>query len=163
VDLPALLKSHGYSVVACEERRDGTCVAQSDRFDLAIIDYYMPGMNGAIAVPCAARTPRHARPDALAILTGSYEDGLISDCLAAGATGCMFKNESNELFLARVHGMATLLNANCDSKPKGFVSNSILDSVGDGVFGSTVKVASPSSTPPRCACCIARTQRRWWA
>src|SRR5687767_43322 len=96
-----LLRSHGYAVVACEHADAALARVDAERFDLAVIDYFMPGMNGAEL--CRALRERPATRDlTLAVLTGSYEDGLISDCLEAGAMECMFKSESDELFMARV-------------------------------------------------------------
>ena len=48
----------------------------------------MPGLNGAQLCQALRELPA-TRDLSLAILTGSYEDGLISDCLAAGASECM--------------------------------------------------------------------------
>ena len=129
-----LLKSHGYAVTACDGADTALAAAKRERFDLAILDYYMPGMNGAQL--CQALRELPATHDlSLAILTGSYEDGLISDCLAAGASECMFKTESNELFLARVHSMATLRERELRLEGERMRLELILGSVGDGVYG----------------------------
>ena len=129
-----LLKSHGFDVLTCEHAEAALIAVQTQRFDLAVIDYFMPGMNGAML--CRALRDAPATRDlTLAVLTGSYEDGLISDCLAAGATECMFKNESNELFLARVHSMARLREREMRLKDAGQRLELILASVGDGVYG----------------------------
>jgi len=129
-----LLKSHGYVVTACDGADSALAAAKSERFDLAILDYYMPGMNGAQLCQALRELPA-TRDLSLAILTGSYEDGLISDCLAAGASECMFKTESHELFLARVHSMATLRERELRLEGERMRLELILGSVGDGVYG----------------------------
>jgi diguanylate cyclase (GGDEF)-like protein/PAS domain S-box-containing protein len=129
-----LLRSHGYAVVACEDAVAALEAVKGARFDLAIVDYYMPGMNGAMLCRALREMPA-TRELTLAVLTGSYEDGLISDCLEAGAMECMFKNESNELFLARVHSMARLRERELKLKDEGQRLELILASVGDGVYG----------------------------
>jgi len=129
-----LLKGHGYEVVTCEHAEAALAAVQAQRFDLAVIDYFMPGMNGAMLCRALRELPA-TRDLTLAVLTGSYEDGLISDCLAGGAIECMFKNESNELFLARVHGMARLRERERRLKDAGQRLELILASVGDGVYG----------------------------
>jgi len=129
-----LLKSHGYAVTACDGADAALAAANTERFDLAILDYYMPGMNGAQLCQALRELPA-TRDLSLAILTGSYEDGLISDCLAAGASECMFKTESNELFLARVHSMATLRERELRLEGERMRLELILGSVGDGVYG----------------------------
>jgi diguanylate cyclase (GGDEF)-like protein/PAS domain S-box-containing protein len=129
-----LLKSHGFAVTTCEHAEAALAKVQGERFDLAIVDYYMPGMNGAMLCRALRELPA-TRELTLAVLTGSYEESLISDCLEAGATECMFKNESNELFLARVHSMARLRERELRLKVEGQRLELLLDSVGDGVYG----------------------------
>ena len=129
-----LLRNHGYAVVTCEHAEAALAKVQTERFDLAVVDYFMPGMNGAML--CRALRALPATHDlTLAVLTGSYEDGLISDCLEAGAAECMFKNESDELFIARVDSMARLREREQRLQAEGQRLELILASVGDGVYG----------------------------
>ncbi len=129
-----VLRNHGYAVVACEHAEAALAKVQTERFDLAVIDYFMPGLNGA-ALCRALRELPATRDLTLAVLTGSYEDGLISDCLEAGAMECMFKNESDELFIARVDSMARLREREQRLKAESQRLELILASVGDGVYG----------------------------
>jgi diguanylate cyclase (GGDEF)-like protein/PAS domain S-box-containing protein len=129
-----LLRKHGYAVVACEDAEAALERVKAERFDLAVIDYFMPGMNGA-ALCRALRERPETRDMTLAVLTGSYEEGLISDCLEAGASECMFKNESDELVVARVDSMARLCERERRLKDEGQRLELILASVGDGVYG----------------------------
>ncbi|MGY4826957.1 two-component system response regulator [Sphaerotilaceae bacterium SBD11-9] len=129
-----LLRHHGYAVVTCEHAEAALAKVQTDRFDLAVVDYFMPGMNGA-ALCRALRDGPATRDLTLAVLTGSYEDGLISDCLEAGAMECMFKNESDELFIARVDSLARLREREQRLKAESQRLELILASVGDGVYG----------------------------
>jgi diguanylate cyclase (GGDEF)-like protein/PAS domain S-box-containing protein len=129
-----VLRHHGYAVVAAEHAEAALAKVQHERFDLAVIDYFMPGMNGA-ALCRALRDLPATRDLTLAVLTGSYEDGLISDCLEAGAMECMFKNESDELFIARVDSMARLREREQRLQAERQRLELILASVGDGVYG----------------------------
>ncbi len=129
-----LLMSEGYKVHTCEHAEAALALVAHERFDLAIIDYYMPGMNGAMLCRALRAAPA-TRELTLAILTGSYEEGLITDCLEAGATECMFKNESNELFIARVRTMARLRERELRLEGERLRLDMILASVGDGVYG----------------------------
>jgi len=129
-----ILKSHGYMVVTCDDAESALEVVKTERFDLAIVDYYMPGMNGAQLCHILRELPA-TRDIALAILTTSYEDELIRDCLEAGASECMFKTESNQLFLARVHSLATLRERELRLEGERLRLELILGSVGDGVYG----------------------------
>ncbi len=129
-----LLQSSGYAVTACDGPREALTVIDGERFDLAIIDYYMPGMNGA-ALCRALRAETATRDLTLAILTASYSDALIHDCLEAGAAECMFKDESNALFLARVGGMARLRERELRLSEERQRLALLLESVGDGLYG----------------------------
>ncbi|MBI2381634.1 MAG: EAL domain-containing protein [Gammaproteobacteria bacterium] len=129
-----LLEAHGYAVVAVEDAEAALAAVAGDSFDLAIIDYFMPGMNGAMLCR-ALRERAETRELTLAILTGSYQERVINDCLAAGAAECMFKTESRELFLARVHGLARGRLRERRLEAERTRLNRILASVGDGVYG----------------------------
>ncbi|MEY4562397.1 MAG: hypothetical protein RLZZ618_1674 [Pseudomonadota bacterium] len=128
-----LLESHGYLVTTCENASAALLRVKDERFDLAIIDYYMPGQNGAMLCRALRALPS-TRELTLAILTGSYDEGLIADCLDAGAAECMFKNESDELFLARVRTMAQLRERELRLEGERLRLDMILTSVGDGVY-----------------------------
>jgi diguanylate cyclase (GGDEF)-like protein/PAS domain S-box-containing protein len=129
-----LLRNHGYTVEVAEDAEDALAQVKAERFDLAVVDYFMPGMNGAMLCRALRELPA-TRDLTLAVLTGSYEDGLISDCLEAGAMECMFKNESDELFIARVDSMARLREREQRLKDESQRLELILASVGDGVYG----------------------------
>ena len=130
-----LLKKQGFAVVTCEHAEAALAKVQSgERFDLAVVDYFMPGMNGAQLCRALRELPA-TRELTLAVLTGSYEEGLISDCLDAGAAECMFKNESNELFVARMRSMAQLRERELRLQEERERLELILASVGDGVYG----------------------------
>ncbi|HZE90335.1 MAG TPA: EAL domain-containing protein, partial [Rhizobacter sp.] len=129
-----LLKRQGHAVVTCEHADAALAVVERESFDLAIIDYHMPGLNGAMLCRALRKLPA-TRELTLTILTGSYEEGVISDCLSAGAAECMFKAESDELFLARVQSMARLREREVRLDDERARLDSILASVGDGVYG----------------------------
>ncbi|WP_284620152.1 EAL domain-containing protein [Aquabacterium humicola] len=131
-----LLQSRGYLVTACDDPQQALERVQAggEAFDLGIIDYFMPGMTGAAlcrtlrALPATADLP-------LAILTAAYADDVIRDALQSGATECMFKDESNALFVARVQGMARLREREQRLHEERERLALILDSVGDGLYG----------------------------
>jgi diguanylate cyclase (GGDEF)-like protein/PAS domain S-box-containing protein len=129
-----LLKRHGYRVVTCEHAEAALTRVARESFDLAVIDYHMPGLNGAMLCRALRELPA-TRDLTLTILTGSYEEAVIRDCLSAGAAECMFKTEPDELFLARVQSMAHLREREMRLDSERARLDSILASVGDGVFG----------------------------
>jgi diguanylate cyclase (GGDEF)-like protein/PAS domain S-box-containing protein len=70
-----------------------------------------------------------------AVITGTYLDSVIRDCLKAGAVECMFKNEVEELFLARVAAMSRFIEVERNIEKQRESLAAILESVGEGVYG----------------------------
>lgn len=133
----ALLRKEGYRVTLAGTPAEAFAAATRLPVDIAIIDYYMPEENGDALCRRLKQAPSTRHID-LAVLTGSYDDALVAAVLASGATECMFKNESSQLFLARVRALVR----SCEqrriiAREKEQLDN-ILDSVGDGVYGVDV-------------------------
>jgi len=129
-----LLRGAGHEVQVCNDGLAALSLISTERFDAAIVDYYMPQLNGA-EVCRAMRAHPATRAIPLAVLTGSYGEDLITDCLDAGADECMFKNEADGLFLARVRGMARLREREVLQREEHQRLAMILGAVGDGVYG----------------------------
>lgn len=102
--------------------------------EIAIIDYFMPDDNGDVLCRKLREKPATANMQT-AILTSTYSDKVISDALAAGAVECMFKNEPENLFLARVSAMRRTVFMTRRIEQERRRLEGILSSVGDGVFG----------------------------
>jgi CheY-like chemotaxis protein len=60
----ALLERSGYSVVTAKSAHQGLGLATTRKFDVVLLDYEMPGMNGC----AAAAEIKRLRPDLLVIL-----------------------------------------------------------------------------------------------
>jgi diguanylate cyclase (GGDEF)-like protein/PAS domain S-box-containing protein len=129
-----LLMKHGYLVETAEDVEDGWRKVQSTPFDLAIVDYFMPGDPGTVLVRRMKEDPRTAGVLA-AIITGTYSDRVINESLAAGALECLFKSEARELFLARLSSLARAVRDRKSVDAERRRLHSILNSVGDGVYG----------------------------
>ncbi|WP_455212156.1 EAL domain-containing protein [Kaarinaea lacus] len=129
-----LLSQHGYETdtASCVEEAFEKAVAND--YDIVISDYYMPEANGDSLCQLLHDDERTASI-ATAIITGTYSDKAIISSLAAGATECMFKNEPNELFLARIDAMSRSLRAVRSLRNDHKHLEGILTSVGDGVYG----------------------------
>lgn len=134
VGFRSLLSQHNYIVEAVASVHEAMQLATEQHFDIAIIDYFMPGGNGDVLVKQLKDNPdtNHIVP---AIITGTYSDKVIRDCLDAGAVECVFKSEAEELFLARVRSLtrSVLDRKSIDNERKRL--QRILASVGDGVYG----------------------------
>jgi len=129
-----LLAAQGYLVEVAAHATEAMTKAQEQPFDIAIIDYFMPGENGDVLCQRLRADPRTASMTT-AILTGTYLDQVIQDSLKAGAVECMFKNEAQELFVARLAAMSRAVRSRQSIEGERSRLAGILASVGDGVYG----------------------------
>ena len=129
-----LLLEQGYLVEVAAHAAEAMAKAQEQVFDIAIIDYFMPGENGDSLCRRLRADPRTAGMTT-AILTGTYLDEVIQDSLKAGAVECMFKNEAQELFVARLAAMSRAVRNRKSVEGERRRLAGILASVGDGVYG----------------------------
>lgn len=129
-----LLTRHGYVVEVAANAAEAMALALARPFDIAIVDYHMPGGNGDELCRQLRADPR-TEGITTAIITGTYLDRVIRDSLEAGAVECMFKNESDELFLTRIAAMSRTIRAKKSIDAERQRLAGILGSVGDGVYG----------------------------
>ena len=106
--LSDLLSLHGYRVSVVADSTEALAALDRQRYDVAIIDYYLREETGDNL--CRQLLAHPAGADlTCAVLTGNYADHIIQQSLRAGAVECMFKNESSELLLARVDAISRLV------------------------------------------------------
>lgn len=129
-----LLSDNGYYVDVAESAEAGFDKAIKSEFDIAIVDYFMPDTNGDELCKQLLDDPR-TNSITSSLITGTYLDYAIESSLKSGAVECMFKNESDELFIARVDAMSRHIRARKSIEQERKRLSGILRSVGDGVFG----------------------------
>jgi len=129
-----LLINNGYITETACSVKEAMEKAENQHFDIVITDYFMPDGNGDELCALLRNNPNTANA-AIAIITGTYLDRVIKDSLYAGATECMFKNEANELFLARVAAMSRTVHIQNSIEKERERLEGILSSVGEGVYG----------------------------
>jgi len=129
-----LLERNNYSVVTASSVDEAYEVAREQVIDIAIVDYFMPEQNGYVLCQKLRDNPLTA-DIRTAVITGTYLDSVIRDCLQAGAIECMFKNEAEELFLARISGMRRFIEVQRSIEKQRENLAAILESVGEGVYG----------------------------
>ncbi len=129
-----LLTANGYDAETAGSVEEGFEKALENTFDIAIVDYFMPGATGDIL---CQRLREHPKTTSIttAIITASYLDKAIKNSLEAGAVECMFKNESDDLFLTRIDAMSRHIRAHKSIAKERERLGGILRSVGDGVYG----------------------------
>jgi len=129
-----LLESNGYLVDIAGNCKEAMKKAKLNSYDIAVIDYFMPNGNGDVLCRMLNEDP-DTRSITSAVITGTYLEDVIRDTLAAGAVDCMFKDEANELFLARVAAMSRTIHIRNSIEAERHRLAGILSSVGDGVYG----------------------------
>ncbi|MBI1423838.1 MAG: EAL domain-containing protein [Gammaproteobacteria bacterium] len=129
-----LLDTCGYVTATASCSGEAFEKALQEKFDIAIIDYFMPDENGD-ALCRRLRSNPQTSSIMLAVLTSTYLDRVIQSSLAAGAVECMFKNEADDLFRARVASMSRIVHITKRIERERTRLDGILSSVGDGVFG----------------------------
>ncbi len=129
-----LLKRHGYEVETARSVQQAYELALEKPFDIAIVDYFMPDENGYVLCQKLRENPQ-TESIRTAVITGTYLDSVIRDCLQAGAVECMFKNEAEELFIARVSSMSRFIEIQRSIEKQRESLAAILESVGEGVYG----------------------------
>lgn len=129
-----LLSRNGYVTETASSVQEAFDIATKKPFDLAIIDYFMPNENGYVLCQ-KLRDDSRTENIRTAVITGTYLDEVIKDCLQAGAVECMFKNEAEELFLARISSMSRFIEVQNSIESERERLAGILESVGEGVYG----------------------------
>jgi diguanylate cyclase (GGDEF)-like protein/PAS domain S-box-containing protein len=128
-----LLNRDGFTVETASSVDEGLARLRSHPFDIAVVDYFMPGKNGTVLISELRRDPALSRV-VPAVITGAYSDDVIRESLACGAVECLFKSEAKELFIARLRSLARTVRDRkaIDGERKRL--HGILSSVGDGVY-----------------------------
>ena len=143
-----LMQKHGYDVETADSASSGLKLALSRPFDIAIVDYFMPGQNGTALIAALRRHPQ-TRHILSAIITGTYSDEVIVESLASGAVECLFKSETKDLFVARLASLARTVHDRKAIDAERRRLEGILAAVGDGVFGveadGTIAFVNPAA------------------
>ena len=129
-----MLERNNYEVITASSVDQAYNIAFEQKIDIAIVDYFMPEQNGYVLCQKLRDNP-HTAEIRTAVITGTYLDSVIRDCLQAGAIECMFKNEAEELFLARLSGMRRFIEVQRSIEKQRENLAAILESVGEGVYG----------------------------
>ncbi len=129
-----LLERNNYDVTIANSVNEAYEIALAQPVDIAIVDYFMPEHNGYVLCQKLRDNPL-TEDIRTAVITGTYLDSVIRDCLQAGAIECIFKNEAEELFLARISGMRRFIEVQRSIEKQRENLAAILESVGEGVYG----------------------------
>ena len=129
-----ILEKQGYEVDVADDAKQGLEKALQNKYELAIIDYFMPGDNGAQL--CRDLQLHEETYDLVcSILTAQYKQSVVDECLNAGARECMFKNESSDLFITRVRALIRSVERKRQVEKERARLIGLLYSVAEGVYG----------------------------
>ena len=129
-----LLIREGYEVTVANSTEQGWKAASEHLVDLAIIDFDLPSETGdALCKKFHADSFFESLP--CVILSGSYSDETILQSLSSGAVEVVFKNEPDELFLARVLSLTQQIKQSKLATVEKHRYEAILSSIGDGIYG----------------------------
>jgi len=144
-----LLTQHGMSVDLAESIGEGFARARVGRYDLIVVDYYLPDGTGDELVRRLRSDPA-TQGAVVALITATYGEEVIQKCLDAGAVECMFKNEVISLTLARIKALARNVYDRRRIETERRRLDGILRSVGDGVYGMDEAGVITFANPTAC-------------
>lgn len=88
--LTTLLTSEGYEVVEAENGEEALQQVKNKHFDLILVDYNMPGMDGIMLIKQLRQLPNYKFTPILMVTTESSQS-VIEEGQNAGATGWIVK------------------------------------------------------------------------
>lgn len=98
------LSGRGYDVAACASGEDGLLAIKETNFDLIVLDWMLPGVNG-VQVAKVARGMENGKNTPILMLTAKSEPENIVEGLEAGADDYMVKPFDNSVLGARVQAL----------------------------------------------------------
>ena len=95
------VKRMGYSANAVASGEEALAILESERFDLILLDYMMPGLSGLETLLKIKASPR-LRTIPVIMLSASDDVGKMVDCILQGAEDYIFKPFNPVLLQARI-------------------------------------------------------------
>ncbi|MFH1783680.1 MAG: response regulator transcription factor [bacterium] len=99
--LKSRLEAAGFAVDAVETGEEGVEMAQSENYQLALVDYKLPGMNGG-QVCNTIRHNENTKKLPLVFISAKGEDELKEDIKACGADGFVSMPFHGEEFIKKI-------------------------------------------------------------
>ena len=133
------LRLSRYSVSIAEKVDSAREVLSHQKFDILIIDYLVLSHDGGRKLIHEIQSnPQFRRLRCIAMIS-AYDDRAVQQSLELGAVECVFKTETDKLFLARIDALARLLVLQKTSETERHRFEAIIGSVGEGVYGVDIR------------------------
>jgi len=104
-----LLSSRGYEVDTAASVSEAREKLRVRRFDIAIVDFYLPEMRGDELVR-EIKTNDRTSDITCAVITGAYSDQIIRQCLQAGAVECILGSVGEGVYGVDDENRVTFIN-----------------------------------------------------
>jgi len=127
-----LLSMHGFDVHAVGSYDEALSAVRNQTYDIALLDFYLQDATGDDL--CRELLAETGSEIICTILTGTYSDHIVKRSLLAGATECMFKNESSDLLLARLDALGRLIRRRRSQQNQSQKMESVIDAVAGSVL-----------------------------
>jgi diguanylate cyclase (GGDEF)-like protein/PAS domain S-box-containing protein len=131
-----ILESAGFPVsVARNLGEVPESVSREHYFDIVIVDYFILDTAEGAAFFEKIRSNQSMNHLRSVVLISSYNDKAVQQALESGAVECVFKTETDALFLARIHSLVNQITVQKTAEAERRRFEAILGSVGEGVYG----------------------------
>lgn len=133
------LRSARYSVFSAANVGSALETLSHQKFDILIIDYLVLNSDaGRSFIRDVQSNPQFRRLRSV-VMISAYDDKAVQQSLELGAVECVFKTETDKLFLARIDALARLLVLQKTSETERHRFEAIIGSVGEGVYGVDIQ------------------------
>lgn len=129
-----VLEVEGYDVTPAASVTDAVMLANRGNFDLAIIDFFLLESDDGALLRRFREEPEYDGLRCVS-LVNSYMDRAVQYSLEAGAVECLFKTETDALFVARINALTRQIQLQKKADADRHRFESILGSIGEGVYG----------------------------
>ncbi len=134
------LESNGFRVSVIASLNElPRVLADNDGFDIVIVDYFILAAGNGVRLFETIRAQQPANQVRNVVLIRSYDDKAVQHALESGAVECMFKTETDALFLARIHSLVNQIAVQKAAEAERRRFEAILGSIGEGVYGVDTK------------------------
>ena len=134
-----ILRSARYSVSVVANVDIALQTLSDHKFDILIVDYLvLDSDRGRSFIRHTQSNPRLTRMRSV-VMIDAYDDGAVQKSLELGAVECVFKTETDKLFLSRIDALSRLLILQKTSETERHRFEAIIGSVGEGVYGVDIR------------------------